>query len=189
MKKELLTPSEVAKLFGVSPVTVRKWSQDGLLNAVKTPGGHRRYRKKEIYEYLTKRGFPLPEDDAWTPRVMIVDDDKVVINLMKMAIEEAYTPVDIQSAMNGFDAARALTKFRPDLVLLDLKMPGMDGIEVTKQIKLDPEMKNTKIYMITGFDSEENKKTAIDAGVDFMLSKPIEKHLLIEALNPILKRS
>jgi len=188
MKKELLTPAEVAKLFGVSPVTVRKWSQDGLLSAVKTPGGHRRYRRKEIFEYLTKKGFPLPEEESWTPKVMVVDDDKIVINLLKIAIEESYSPIDIQSANNGFDAARMLSRFRPDIVLLDLKMPGMDGIEVCKQIKQDPDIKNAKVFGITGYDSDENRNKFLNAGAEAVIAKPVEKDVLVKLFDPFLKR-
>ena len=75
---------------------------------------------------------------------------------------------------DGFTAARLLNDFLPDLIILDLLLPGINGFEICKQIKQDRFLKDTKILTVTGYDSEKHRAKILAAGTDDYLSKPMD---------------
>lgn len=103
--------------------------------------------------------------------VLIVDDDPMTRKMLtEMLRIESY---EIFEADGGMAALRQIKAHRPDLILLDLIMPDIDGYEVTRRVRSDPEMKHTAIVMITGRDVSQEKTSALEAGADDLLSKPI----------------
>lgn len=106
------------------------------------------------------------------PRVLIVDD-----NAMNIAIAEVVLLAEkfaVETAVNGLDAIQKVASFGPDLILLDIQMPGMNGLEVTRELKADPATQHIRIVAFTAFAmaGDEAKMTA--AGCDGYLSKPID---------------
>jgi len=88
-------------------------------------------------------------------KVLIIDDDETIRNLLKTMINKYNPSILIKTAKDGFEAADILNTFLPDVVLLDIKMPGMDGFEVCRRIKADKKMKNTQVIMITNFPGKK----------------------------------
>ena len=92
--KDYLTPKDVAKLLQVEPGTVRSWSQEGRLRATTTPGGHRRYSYRDVELFARENGIALPVRQGNRLRVLVVDDDKHVAELIKnMLLSAAPTVV------------------------------------------------------------------------------------------------
>ncbi len=172
-----LNPAETARLLLVSPVTLRAWAQKGLLPSETTPGGHRRFLRRDVEKFLRSRGMGQHQED--TPlRVLIVEDDSMVREYLTELLEGLSRPLVVETARDGFEAGGKLLSFTPHVVLLDLMMPGMDGFEVCQRIKSQPTTAAIRIIAVTGYPSEENIQKILAAGAEACLSKPIDEALL-----------
>ena len=120
-------------------------------------------------------------------KILIVDDEESLREVLKGLINEYDPSILVKTAKDGFEAGDKLNTFRPDIVILDIKMPGIDGLEVCRRIRIDKKMKNTKVIMITGFPEEYSREECIDAGADEFIIKPIGIKTLFGALNKIIK--
>lgn len=185
-KREYLTPTEAAELLLVSPVTVRQLAQKGDLPAKITPGGHRRFFIQDIENYARSKGIQiggLNESDGQL-KILIVDDDKQVRTLLVELFKAKVSESIVETASDGFEAGLKVFEFKPDVVILDFMMPGLNGIEVCRNIRNNKNHKHAKIIVITGYYSEENVNAIKEAGADACLAKPIKFDVLFEMLIP-----
>ncbi len=178
-----MTPNEVAELLMVSPVTVRQWAQKGWLKAVTTAGGHRRFMCEDVTAFARERGMTSESDSPL--HVLVVDDNRSFARYLADLLGTLPEPVDVATAHDGFDAGRKIHLFTPDIVLLDLKMPGLDGFAVCQQIKEDANTCDIKVIAMTGYFTPENESKVLAAGADACLSKPFDKKILFEAMGVV----
>ncbi|MFI4939837.1 MAG: response regulator [Burkholderiales bacterium] len=177
--KPYLTPTEVAQWMMVSPVTVRTWAQKGLLQAESTPGGHRRFRLEEVERFARQWN---PVGNKGPLRVLIVDDDRAVVGFLKELLEGGEYQTIVETAYDGFDAGQKVHVFSPDIVLLDLLMPGIKGTEVCRQIEQIPGPAQVRIIGMSGYLSAENEAELLAAGAECCFSKPIDTARLLKVL-------
>lgn len=119
------------------------------------------------------------------PRILIVDDESASrIALEALLRREKF---DVHSATDGPTALAECTSFRPDLILLDVLMPGMSGFEVCKQIKATPETRLTPVVLITGLSATEDRIKGINTGADDFLSKPIDFNELLARTRSLIR--
>lgn len=175
-----MTPNEVAELLMVSPVTVRQWAQKGNLKAVTTAGGHRRFLREDVEAFAKERGIELV--NSGPVRILVVDDNRSFARYLADLLATLSEPVSVATAHDGFDAGRKTLLFEPDIVLLDLKMPGLDGFTVCQQIKDDPATENIRVIAMTGYFTPENEAKIIAAGAEACLAKPFDKNELFGAM-------
>ena len=154
MSKQFLTPTEVATLLSVSPVTVRQWAQKGLLEARTTAGGHRRFPVEAVRKLAAEMGMTLPASADANPHLLIVDDDQQINRFLVTLFTKRYPGLAVSAAFDGFDAGVKVQRIKPTVVLLDVMMPGIDGVEVCRVIKADPETQGTRVIAMTGSTSE-----------------------------------
>ncbi|MEM9058214.1 MAG: response regulator [Pseudomonadota bacterium] len=174
LKKKWLTPNEVAQLMMVSPTTVRQWAQSGKLKARITPGGHRRFLPRDIEVFARERGVTLHSGDgAHELRILVVDDDEQFGRFLKTALKDSQSTAEVATACSGFEAGQMMESFLPDVVLLDLLMPGVNGFDVCRQLKADERWKNTRVIAMTGYYAQENVEQIMAAGAESCLAKPI----------------
>ena len=179
MAKNLSTFA-IAKKLHVDPGSVANWIDQGLLNAHRTPGGHRRVAQEDLISFLREHKMPVPEDMApANPRVLIVDDEPAIAQLVSRAIQAAYPDFDVQTASDGFSAGTVVATLRPNVVILDLRMPGMDGFEVCKLIKSHDNTKHAEVIAMTAFPSPENEKRITECGARVCLPKPLDMDKLL----------
>lgn len=178
--KSYLTPSEAAKLLMVSPITVRAWAQKGLLPSETTLGGHRRFLRETVEQFAKQSKAVTPRSPL---RVLIVEDDKQVAGfLVEWLIGLEMPVITVGTAVNGFEAGRKVHSFEPDIILLDLMMPELDGFEVCAQIKADPNTRNIRVIAMTGHLSLENEQRILEAGAEICIAKPLDTKLLLRLL-------
>jgi len=167
----LLTPAEVAKRLGVSPITVRSWVAKGWLPAYMTPGGHRRFLWADVERLLEQRRqmatVPTP------PKILVVDDDPQFRAYLLDALVTLLPQAALREAVDGFQAGMAMAEFQPDMVLLDYAMPGMNGAAVCRLIKSNPAYAGTRVVAVTGYADAGIHAALTDAGADQILLKPI----------------
>ncbi|MCK5580169.1 MAG: response regulator [Candidatus Omnitrophica bacterium] len=191
MEKKALTTYEIARYCDVNPRTVTQWISDGKIRAYRTPGNHSRVKRQDFLEFLKEYNIPIPKEFVLKDiqnekkRILIVDDDEN----MALSIERTLKigkEYQLETAFDGFDAGRKVAEFKPDLVILDIKMPGMDGYEVTQRIKKMPQLFNTKIIAISAFFDQDGKNKILSLGANVCLDKPFNKEELLRKIKEIL---
>ncbi len=175
-QSDYLTPNEVAGLLLVSPITVRQWAQKGLLEAQTTAGGHRRFARSEVERFAREKGIELPNQDQ---RVLVVDDDRQLNNYLVALLETSVDDVQVYSALDGFEAGRMVQEYKPEIVILDIMMPGMDGVEVCRSIKADALTRHALVVAMTGHHTVELERRVLDAGAKVLLKKPFSREELL----------
>ncbi len=170
--KEVLTTFETAALCHVNPLSVRNWIDQGKLPAYRTPGGHRRILRENLEGFLREHGMPLDVSSA--PRILIVDDEQAIVDLVERAVLEALPAAQVESAGNGFDAGKKVHSFRPDLMVLDLKIPGLDGFQVCSDLKADDRTQHIQVIATTGYYTQENVDRILACGASHCFKKPID---------------
>jgi len=182
--EQLMTPAEVAKRLGVSPVTVRSWVNKGWLKSQRTAGGHRRFRWEEVEKLVSNDPERLARNND--VRILVVDDDRQFRSFILDTLALLLPDAELRYAADGFQAGMVMASFKPDLVLFDYAMPGLNGAAVLHIIRDDSTYRNTQVVAITGLPSEENLYELKKAGAETILQKPIsvqEIRLVLEKLN------
>jgi excisionase family DNA binding protein len=174
--KDFLTPNEVANLLMVSPVTVRQWAQKGMLHAQTTAGGHRRFTMDSVRQFASERGIELSNV---TERLLIVDDNRQLNDLLVALFTTEFPGLDVLTAYDGFEAGRLVQQFKPTVVLLDVMMPGIDGLQVCRSLKSDPQTRGIRVVAMTGYHTPELEKKMLAAGAQVLLSKPFPNKTVI----------
>ncbi|NIP71902.1 MAG: response regulator [Gammaproteobacteria bacterium] len=180
--KPYLTPNQVAELLMVSPVTVRRWARLGRLNAASTPGGHRRFRREDVERFAREHGLAVDRPAAEPLRVLVVDDDRQFAEYVAELLARASERVVTALAYDGFDAGHQVHAFRPHIVLLDLMMPGLDGVEVCRLLKSDAVTRGIRVVAMTGYPSHGRVDEVLAAGAVACLAKPFKKQELLDAV-------
>lgn len=166
----------------VSPAAVRQWAEKGELGALMTPGGHRRFLPSEVERFARSRGLTLNLGESEKLKILIVDDEVSFSDYLSELFESIDACVLTESARDGFSAGLKVRKFNPQIVLLDLMMPGLDGFQVCRLLKSDPLTKSIRIIVMTGYASPENAENALLAGAEACIEKPIDTANLLQCL-------
>lgn len=120
-----------------------------------------------------------------TKSLLIVDDNPENLKLILMIL--ATGGYELVTAADALQALRAIEARLPDLILLDLQLPGMDGLELTRRLRATPATKNVPIVAVTAYAMKGDENKARDAGCDGYLVKPIDKRLLRETVKQYLE--
>lgn len=180
--KPYLKPSEVAELLRVGAGTVRLWNQAGKLRGTTTAGGHRRFEYRDVEAFAREHGIELASPQEGKLRVLIVDDDKRMVRVIRRMLSTADPEAELEVSHDGFTAGQMVEKFEPHIMILDLIMPGVDGFQLCKSLKADPATKGIRIVAITGDKSTSAAAKIVKLGAEICLRKPIVKADLLTAV-------
>jgi len=182
-----LSTFAIAQMLHVDPGSVANWIDQGLLNAHRTPGGHRRVASEDLVRFLREHKMPIPAElNAAPSRVLIVDDEQAVTQLIARAVRAAMPECEVVEAHDGFKAGTIIATLKPDVVVLDLRMPGMDGYEVCRLIKSQDETKHAEVVAITAYPSPETEKQILGCGARVCLPKPLDMDSLLSQVKAAL---
>ncbi|RMF95934.1 MAG: response regulator [Candidatus Schekmanbacteria bacterium] len=185
MGKKAFTTHEAAEYCNVSPATIIRWIESGLLKSTKTAGGHRRIPKEELIRFWKEINSDKDDENL---RVLVIDDERFIVDFFKESIEKIDPNIKVQGAYSGFEAGELVHLFKPHIVFLDLVMKGIDGFQVCKRLKESPETNGIKIVAITGYPSKHNIDKIKEYGAVEVLEKPIKmidiRRILIDLLSP-----
>jgi excisionase family DNA binding protein len=175
VKRPFFTTFEISQICGVNPTTVQNWVKRKKLIAFQTPGGHRRVRREDLISFLKEFGMPLPADLCQNPPlVLLVDDEPDILDMLEALMQSGSEAVRVAKAQNGVDALLMIGETKPDLLILDIMMPGMNGYDVCKKLKSSSGTQNIKIIAISGDHTPAVKERALMAGADFFFTKPLD---------------
>ena len=119
-------------------------------------------------------------------KILLVEDERDIQELLKFNLErENY---EVETAGTGEDGLRLLKSSAPALILLDLMLPGMDGLDVCRRVKAQPETRDIPIIMLTAKDSEADIVTGLEMGADDYITKPFSPRVLVARIHSVLRR-
>jgi excisionase family DNA binding protein len=181
---QLLTSTQVGNLLQVNPSSVKKWVNDGHIVAFRTPGGHRRIRAADLVVFLDHHKIPVPRvlSNAARRRVIAVDDDTIQLKALGRAFKRYADKVELTMVENGIDALVEIGSSRPHALLIDVYMPGIDGIEVCRRLKSNPATKDIAVIITSGRMTGELEQSARAAGARRVLRKPVDVATVLEEL-------
>jgi len=119
-------------------------------------------------------------------KVLVVDDEEPILELLRYNLEKQ--GYDVKIASDGFIGVELAKRFHPDLVLLDIMMPKMDGVETCRQLRAIPELQNTFIVFLTARSEEYSEVAAFDVGADDYITKPIKPRALMSRISALFRR-
>ncbi|MBF0504308.1 MAG: response regulator [Candidatus Omnitrophica bacterium] len=186
--KRPLTTGQIAQYCHVTHRGVLKWVESGKLKAYRTPGMHSRVSIEDFLSFLKEYNMPVPAvlQPAMThKKILIVDDDRSIVHSLQrvLMLENKYI---IEAAYDGFQAGLKLSEFKPDFVILDICMPGVDGYQVCAHIRKELDNKKIKILAVSGMNEAQDIKKIMDLGADDYLEKPFSNEELQKKINRIL---
>ena len=148
--EEVCSTREAADRLGVSLRTVQLWSEAGVLRAWKTPGGHRRILESSVEELLRKRGSEIARRaESGRYQVLIVEDEPDFRRLFELHLGSWDLPIELHSVPSGFDALVRIGAARPDLLITDLRMPGIDGFEMLRAMQASEAISDLEVIVVT----------------------------------------
>ena len=178
---EWMTLGQAAKYLGVAQSTIRKWSDLGRVPAFYTPGGHRRYRRRDLDAFLERSG---PHAQAAGPLVLIVDDDARIREFVRVNLEaEGYA---VREAGNAEEGLAAVEDDAPDLILLDVMMPQVDGWEMLRRVQERHGAGSIPVVMFSGQLESGAAREATERGARAFVGKPFDLRTLIEQTKQIV---
>ncbi len=178
--KTVFTTGEAAKICKVSQQTIIRCFDNGSLKGFRVPGSRfRRIPRDQLFAFMKDNGIPTDALESGKRKVLIVDDDEGLVDLLVDAFERTAL-FDIKTANNGFDAGMLVKEFRPDLVVLDIMLPDINGREVCQRVRMDPTLEAVKILCISGMVEHDKVADLRVAGANDFMQKPFDTDRLLE---------
>jgi len=172
-----LTTGQIAESCQVTIPTVKRWIREGHLTAFQTAGGHFRVTEDEFRRFQTAHGMPVEGADRERvedqPKILVLDDDAALLDTLWEALtwDGRYK---VEVAQDPYEGLIKVGSFAPNLLVLDIRMPGLNGFQVCRRVKADPATRGTKILAITGHGGGHTREQILEAGADGFLEKPVK---------------
>ncbi|MDY0974078.1 response regulator [Massilia sp. CFBP9012] len=170
---------EAAATLGVSHRTVQLWVENGTLQAWRTAGGHRRITVESVNRLVDGRRIAIGAPPASAsapapgkPRVLVVDDDPLMLRLYELEMAGWGLDFEVVKANNGFEALIRIGEQRPDLLVSDLNMPGMDGFRMIRTLREDSGTAGMNMIVVSGLDRATIKAMGLPADIP-VFPKPV----------------
>ena len=201
--RQLIGIDEVARLFGKSIESIRKYKNYGILKVADRIGNKDLFSKEDVeskkqtVKDLQIRGLSLAQiadqlesqvtSDVQGPyRLLIVEDEEEI----RKSLRELFAPdYEIEEAVDGIEAIEKARAFRPDLILLDLRLPRMDGYQVCQRLKSDPITAQIPVIMVTALVETPQKVRGLEYGADDYITKPFDLEEIEARVKMVLRRA
>jgi len=185
--KTVFTTGEAAKICKVSQQTIIRCFDNGQLKGFRVPGSlFRRIPREALYKFMKDNGIPTDALESGKRKVLLVDDDLELVELMTKVLEEDGR-FEVRVANNGFDAGMLVKEYRPDMIVLDVMLPDINGKEVCHRVRADTTLEDVRILCISGMIEEDKIQELRLSGADDFLGKPFEMELLIDRMCALLE--
>ncbi len=174
---EFLSTRQAAQRLGVSLGTVQNMVESGALEAWKTAGGHRRIPVGSVDSLLARRRnlTPSASDPNGHLEILITEDDPTVQMLYQLTMEGWGLPIKLRLVDNGFDGLLQVGQRVPDILIADLMMPGMDGFEMIRSLRANPDLAQMDILVVSAITREEIAARGLPQDIT-IFGKPIPFH-------------
>ena len=180
--KQNYTPNDVGALLGVHHNTIKNWIKSKQVVAFQTVGGHYRVPRREVVRLIKNRGLSVP-DELQGPMglVYVVDDDELIRRAMDDYLSTDY---EVYTFNNGFEALMQIGRLKPDLLVLDIYMPGIDGFAMVRKLRQDDKLVNLRVVGMSG--KVVSKEDARKAGFDEFYEKKEGLKIIVDEIKAYL---
>jgi excisionase family DNA binding protein len=186
-RKKIYSITQAAALCKLNRVTLWRWIRSGKLRAYQTPTGQYRIKQEDLESFiqndLSYLQADLPDNH---PTILIIDDDPQFRKLVRKIV--ANDRFDIEEAGNGFEAGLKIIKHMPSILILDLFMPEIDGFDICRQVKSDPNTRAIRIIVVTGAGSPETEEKVRQLGADAYFTKPVGRNDLKACIEKLTQK-
>ena len=188
--KTLLTTGDIAHYCHTTVVQVNRWIKKGELKTIQTLGGHNRITLEEFKDFLKRNEIPITMDISKISKkknILVADDDADLANGISEILKNQYKEYKVEVAFDGYETLISVGNINPDLLILDIRMPKIDGLDVCRRIRENKAISpKIKILAITGHSEAYNRNTVLAAGANEYLLKPIDKDILLKYVEKLL---
>jgi excisionase family DNA binding protein len=168
--KTVFTTGEAAKICKVSQQTIIRCFDNGQLKGFRVPGSRfRRIPREALYKFMKDNGIPTDALESGKRKVLLVDDEIDIVEMIGKALDEDGR-FEVKIAGNGFDAGMMVKDYRPDLIVLDVMLPDINGKEVCHRVRADVNLEEVRIICISGMVEEDKIQELKLAGADSISS-------------------
>ncbi|MBC7353434.1 MULTISPECIES: response regulator [Thermogutta] len=184
--KTVFTTGEAAKICKVSQQTIIRCFDSGQLKGFRVPGSRfRRIPRDALINFMRENGIPLDALENTKHRILIVDDDEELVELIRDVLLRDGR-FEVRTVNNGFEAGMAVKEYHPDLIVLDIMLPDINGKDVCQVVRSDPNMNDIRIICISGMVEEDRIQELKAVGADDFLHKPFEIEQLVDRICQLL---
>ncbi|MDR0704937.1 MAG: response regulator [Planctomycetaceae bacterium] len=185
--KTVFTTGEAAKICKVSQQTIIRCFDSGQLKGFRVPGSRfRRIPRDQLFAFMRDNGIPTDALESGKRKILVVDDDRELVELICDVLERDGR-FETKAVNNGFDAGMMVKEYRPDLIVLDVMLPDINGKEVCVRVRSDDSLEEVKIICISGMVEDDKILELRMAGANDFLQKPFETEKLIERMCNLLE--
>jgi excisionase family DNA binding protein len=180
-QSEWLTLGQAARYLGVAQSTLRKWCDARRVSAFKTPGGHRRFRKSDLDEFVDRSQPGSSSRDR--PVILVIDDEPGIPAYVRASLEpEGY---EVEESNNVKEGLRLVETQPPDLIMVDVTMPGADGWETLRRLSEERDEAAPPVILFSAVN-ESDEQLARSLGAKAYFGRPLDPRLLIESARDVL---
>jgi excisionase family DNA binding protein len=184
--KTVFTTGEAAKICKVSQQTIIRCFDNGTLKGFRVPGSRfRRIPRDQLFSFMRDNGIPTDALESGKRRILIVDDDQELVELIGDVLDRDGR-FEVRTVNNGFDAGMMTKEYQPDLIVLDVMLPDINGKEVCQRVRSDRAMDDVKIICISGMVEEDKVEELKAAGANDFMRKPFEVDRLVDRICQLL---
>lgn len=184
--KQVFTTGEVAQICKVSQQTVIRCFDSGKLKGFRVPGSRfRRIPREALIQFMKENQIPLDQLESGKRRVLVVDDDEAIVDMFVDLLERDGR-FEVQTASTGYEAGILTEQFRPDILLLDFKLPDINGTAVCRTIRSNPNYEHIKIICISGVADPDEVNELRSSGADEFIRKPFDINGVISRMSELL---
>lgn len=185
--KTVYTTGEAAKICKVSQQTIIRCFDTGQLKGFRVPGSRfRRIPRDQLFIFMRENNIPTDALESQLRKILLVDDDVEIVTLIQDMLERDGR-FEVRSANNGFDAGMMVKEYHPELIVLDVMLPDINGKEVCQRVRNDKTMDDVRIICISGMVEENRIKDLRDSGADDFLRKPFDVDILLKRICQLLE--
>jgi two-component system response regulator RpaA len=184
--KTVFTTGEAAKICKVSQQTIIRCFDSGQLKGFRVPGSRfRRIPRDALYRFMKENNIPTDALESGKRGILVVDDDQAVVDLISDVLS-ADNRFEVKVVNNGFAAGMLAKEYHPDLMILDVMLPDINGKAVCELVRSDPTMADIKIICISGMVEEDKIGELMEAGADDFMHKPLDIDELVRRICRLL---
>ena len=184
--KAVYTTGEVSRICNVSQQTVIRCFDSGKLKGFRVPASRfRRIPREALINFMKEHGIPLDQLETGKKRVLVVDDDDAIVEMLSELFERDGR-FEVCTAQTGYDAGVLTESFRPDVMLLDFKLPDVNGNVVCRTVRANPNYEHMRIIIISGVADPDEVDELMAAGADEFIKKPFRVDAVISRVAEIL---
>ena len=177
--KTVFTTGEAAKICKVSQQTIIRCFDSGQLKGFRVPGSKfRRIPRDLLYKFMKENGIPTDALESGKRKALVVDDDPELVELIRDQLESDGR-FEVRTANNGFSAGMIVKEYHPDVVVLDVMLPDINGKEVCQLIRSDPSLADVRIICISGMVEQDKIKDLMASGANEFMQKPFDVEKLV----------